>query len=500
MNTNLPPLRFKTIADLVSNTAVEQLAAVPTPRLAMASHSLFEQAETHALSKNWEQAYFLYIKAAQLFVEQLRKRPDYARLVHADSRTKLASLCARALTTMERIKPKLELLYKAQADADARAAAQAAAAARAHQTRADSHASTMQLAEMEALERRLLAIGAKPDELPSSMPAAADAAPPVYANLSAPPSDVNSDKHAASAPATVVVAASAATAAAVAVAAASYPTLTPSAVGNAFVPTATAPPLAQAAAPMPSMPPMPIIAPPPGNLPAQIVYSQLPPIASPPAPSAPPADALPPTAPVAPPPAEAAQRKIASMAGTNIGFRPMVVDDELLTHFMQLVQANTAKGIETCGILTGKLETRENDDGVFNVTHLILPRQKGTQNTCEMVDEDTLLDYQMKNDLMTLGWIHTHPTQSCFMSSVDLHTHLGYQLMLPEAVAIVMAPSDIRTKVGVFMLSEVGLEVIKHCKQKSFHVHSLPDKDIYSNAAHCRFRRGRPIYQLIDFR
>jgi STAM-binding protein len=472
----LPPLRFKSIADLVNNTAVEQLAAVPTPRLAMASHSLFEQAETHALAKNWEQAYFLYIKAAQLFVEQLRKRPDYARLVHADSRAKLSALCARALTTMERIKPKLELLYKAHADAAARAAAQAAAAARALQTHADSHATTMQLAEMEALERRLLAIGAKPDELPSSMPAAAaDAAPPLYANLAAPPSDVNS------APTTAVVAAASAVAAVAA--AASYPTLTPSAVGNVFVPTATA----QAAAPMP------IIAPPPGNPPAQIVYSQLPPIAPPPAPSAPPADA---------PPAEAAvaQRKIASMAGTNIGFRPMVIDDELLTHFMHLVQANTAKGVETCGILTGKLETRENDDGVFNVTHLILPRQKGTQNTCEMVDEDTLLDYQMKNDLMTLGWIHTHPTQSCFMSSVDLHTHLGYQLMLPEAVAIVMAPSDARTKVGVFMLSEVGLDVIKHCKQKSFHVHSLPDKDIYSNAAHCRFRRGRPIYQLIDFR
>jgi len=35
----------------------------------------------------------------------------------------------------------------------------------------------------------------------------------------------------------------------------------------------------------------------------------------------------------------------------------------------------------------------------------------------------------------------THPTQTAFMSSVDLHTHFPYQAMLPEAIAIVVAPS-----------------------------------------------------------
>jgi len=34
----------------------------------------------------------------------------------------------------------------------------------------------------------------------------------------------------------------------------------------------------------------------------------------------------------------------------------------------------------------------------------------------------------------------THPTQTAFLSSVDLHTHSSYQLMLPEAIAIVCAP------------------------------------------------------------
>lgn len=45
-------------------------------------------------------------------------------------------------------------------------------------------------------------------------------------------------------------------------------------------------------------------------------------------------------------------------------------------------------------------------------------------------------------ELYPLGWIHTHPTQTCFLSSIDVHTQCGYQTMLDEAVAIVMAPTD----------------------------------------------------------
>lgn len=36
--------------------------------------------------------------------------------------------------------------------------------------------------------------------------------------------------------------------------------------------------------------------------------------------------------------------------------------------------------------------------------------------------------------------VQTHPTQTAFLSSVDLHTHCSYQLMMPEAVAVVCAP------------------------------------------------------------
>ncbi|KAF9587059.1 hypothetical protein IFM89_039745 [Coptis chinensis] len=67
------------------------------------------------------------------------------------------------------------------------------------------------------------------------------------------------------------------------------------------------------------------------------------------------------------------------------------ISTTMMEHFLSLAKSNTDKNLETCGILAGSL---------------------------------------------------THPSQSCFMSSIDLHTHYSYQIMLPEAVAIVMAPKD----------------------------------------------------------
>ena len=33
--------------------------------------------------------------------------------------------------------------------------------------------------------------------------------------------------------------------------------------------------------------------------------------------------------------------------------------------------------------------------------------------------------------------MQTHPSQTAFLSSVDLHTHYPYQCLMPESVAIV---------------------------------------------------------------
>ncbi|KGL72748.1 STAM-binding protein, partial [Tinamus guttatus] len=115
--------------------------------------------------------------------------------------------------------------------------------------------------------------------------------------------------------------------------------------------------------------------------------------------------------------------------------RQVVVPRELCQKFLQLADANTARGVETCGILCGKLMRNE-----FTVTHVIVPKQHGGPDYCNTESEEELFLIQDQHGLVTLGWIHTHPTQTAFLSSVDLHTHCSYQMMLPESIAIVCAP------------------------------------------------------------
>jgi len=82
-----------------------------------------------------------------------------------------------------------------------------------------------------------------------------------------------------------------------------------------------------------------------------------------------------------------------------------------------------------------------------------------------------------------LGWIHTHPTQTCFMSSRDLHTHFAYQVMMPESIAIVCAPSKSEPDDwGVFRLTDPpGMGTIRDCRQTGlFHPHE--SGNIYTGA------------------
>ncbi|KAJ6600284.1 hypothetical protein DFH09DRAFT_1302774 [Mycena vulgaris] len=50
-----------------------------------------------------------------------------------------------------------------------------------------------------------------------------------------------------------------------------------------------------------------------------------------------------------------------------------------------------------------------------------------------MDEEEGVLQFTEWRGLVTLGWIHTRPSQSCFMSSVDLHTQAHLQRMLPPS-------------------------------------------------------------------
>lgn len=203
--------------------------------------------------------------------------------------------------------------------------------------------------------------------------------------------------------------------------------------------------------------------------------------------------------------------------------RSIFLPAQLRSLFLSAASKNTRLNLETCGILCGILKS----NALF-ITRLVIPEQTSTSDTCETVNEQELFDYCDREELMVLGWIHTHPTQTCFMSSRDLHTHVGYQVMMPESIAIVCAPSkepryvgpcylipqplhpqfrqraaaNTRPSWGCFRLTDPpGKQAILSCNQPGiFHPHSV--ENIYTEAlkpGHVVELRNAPL-EMLDMR
>ncbi len=172
--------------------------------------------------------------------------------------------------------------------------------------------------------------------------------------------------------------------------------------------------------------------------------------------------------------------------------RRVVVAAGLFEAFAACAAGNTGRNVETCGVLCGTLR-----GGELIMSHVVVPEQIGTSDTCSATDEESLLDAQLRHQLLCLGWIHTHPRHSCFLSSVDLHTSVSYQALLPEALAVVVAPTDAALPVGIFQLTPGGLRLILRCPLRGFHPHAEPQ--LYGRASHVRFDEAvKPV--LLDLR
>lgn len=182
----------------------------------------------------------------------------------------------------------------------------------------------------------------------------------------------------------------------------------------------------------------------------------------------------------------------------GVPLRTVFLPPTLRTTFLNLAHANTLRNLETCGILCGTVIS----NALF-ISHLVIPDQQSTSDTCDTTEEgdNELFDFCDSNDLLVCGWIHTHPTQSCFLSSRDLHTSSGYQIMLPEAIAIVCAPRQ-KPDWGIFRLTDPpGLPAVLNCHQKGlFHPHS--ESNLYTDA----LRPGHVVegpglkFQTVDLR
>lgn len=175
--------------------------------------------------------------------------------------------------------------------------------------------------------------------------------------------------------------------------------------------------------------------------------------------------------------------------------RTVFLPSELRQRFLAVARPNTQRNLETAGILCGKLSRK-----AFFITTLVIPHQLSTSDTCTTINEEVLFEYIDQHELFILGWIHTHPTQTCFLSSIDLHTQNSYQIMLPEAVAIVCAPQH-EPSWGIFRLTDPpGIDIIKSCKRSGFHPHDEPE--VYTVAhkpGHVIIKNDLP-FETIDLR
>ena len=96
------------------------------------------------------------------------------------------------------------------------------------------------------------------------------------------------------------------------------------------------------------------------------------------------------------------EQQIAPHRGLNTVYVPKL----LVGEFMKIATLNTSMGIETCGLLAGKLRKIKRSSikqqSAYLITHLIVPQQTGTPNSCVMEGEELVANFQIDNDLLTV--------------------------------------------------------------------------------------------------
>jgi len=96
---------------------------------------------------------------------------------------------------------------------------------------------------------------------------------------------------------------------------------------------------------------------------------------------------------------------------------------------------------EVAGLLIGK-HLKRND--ILEVWDAITGDQKSTPGFVYL-EEDTIAaaaEWVLRNrpGLYIVGWYHSHPGFSIFLSAIDIETQKMYQRMFPKAIALVVDP------------------------------------------------------------
>ncbi len=119
-------------------------------------------------------------------------------------------------------------------------------------------------------------------------------------------------------------------------------------------------------------------------------------------------------------------------------------------------QRSVREDLEVAGILLG---TRSADDSIIKVSHIAVANDEDSSPVHfkfsysvwdDLIDQMEEMSSEAGEELLLLGWYHTHPNMAVFLSRYDLRTHRDFAR--PYQFALVLAPrvGTNQTAVGFF--------------------------------------------------
>jgi len=431
-----PIARMKVLSDAASDFKVDN--RIPIRRYFRSGQEMIKMADVYRNEGNLEAAFILYLKYITLFVEKIKIHKDYSQVLPAEKK-KVNAIVRESMGITEDLKKKLKKTFAEEYDvwlqeekirqeeAERKEAEERARRAKIEaDIESDRQVAMMHQAQIDQEERERRGLGH----------GAHGSIPPSYTSQM-PKVDVDYDPSKYSSSATAPPP--------------SYQDLIPDNMNSFTQPS--------------------------GNVVPQYDRSAKPVSVSPAGPSNVVTSATLPSVP------DRSLKPSSSSSPSDL--RHVAIPGDLITRFLDIARVNSNRGIETLGTLGGQLCNNK-----FRVSHLLIPKQVGKSDSCTMDGLEDVWDIHDKENIIFLGWIHTHPAYSVFLSSVDMHNQYEWQHMLPEAIATVCSIKD--NEVGHLRLTPSGMSEIGDCSLTNFHPHSS-QPPLWEEAKHVVIENGTSV-------
>ena len=155
--------------------------------------------------------------------------------------------------------------------------------------------------------------------------------------------------------------------------------------------------------------------------------------------------------------------------------RKVQINIETLTKsFKEYVEKTLDPDMEAVAMICADSKEFERGGDIV-ITSLVFPDQVSDENGVQPDLNPEYISIVEEKGLVAIGWIHSHPHQTCYFSSVDMHAHHALQASIPYSFGIVYARED---KTLPIALTQKGMETIGECSDFGFHTHEVNGKTV----------------------